>query len=149
MRRACRHARRLAERLRARWGGRRVRLPRDSSRCGAEAGFASVLVLTLAVVLAAFGATVTSLASVAVARQRAASAADLAALAAADASLSGAASACSRAAEVADRVAATLQSCALDGDVADVVVSVRPPGPIGRLGEAAVRARAGPTSLSG
>jgi len=109
-----------------------------------DGGFATVLMLALSLVLALIGAGVASLAAVAVARQRAASAADLAALAAADAALFGQAVACRRADDVVARVAATLTSCRLDGDVAEVVVTVRPPGSLGRLGAATVRARAGP-----
>jgi secretion/DNA translocation related TadE-like protein len=94
--------------------------------------------------VALLGATATTLGAVAVARQRAASAADLSALAAAGAALDGPAAACARAARLADRVGAELSSCRLDGDVATVVAQVRPSGPLARLGAASARARAGP-----
>ena len=109
-----------------------------------DAGSGSVLVLTLTAVLLLVGVVTTSLGAVAVARQRAASAADLSALAAAGQALEGAAASCARAAEIARRVEAELTACTLDGDVVDVVAEVRPPGPLGRLGTARARARAGP-----
>lgn len=117
---------------------------RRRSWTGRDAGVAAVLVLAMASVLVLIGAVTTSLAAVAVARQRAASAADLSALAAAQVSLSGQATACARAAVVAERAAAHVTSCRLDDDVATVVATVRPPGPLGRLGTARARARAGP-----
>jgi secretion/DNA translocation related TadE-like protein len=121
---------------------------RDVTRAGlcGDAGVAAVLVLAMASVLVLVAAVTTSLAAVAVARQRAASAADLAALAAAQASLAGEAAACARAALVAERTAARLAECRLDGDVATVVAQVRPPGPLGRVGVASIGARAGPAS---
>ena len=114
--------------------------------CG-DRGTAGVLVLALVLVLVAVGSVVTGLASVAVARQRAASAADLSALAAAAAALDGPAAACRRATELAAEVAARLVSCTLDGDVADVVAEVRPAGAVGRFGAASARARAGPVGV--
>jgi len=108
---------------------------------------ATVLVLSLAAVLVLVGAAATALAAVAVARQRAASAADLSALAAAQVVLSGPDVACGRAAELAERVGGRLSACDVDGDVVAVVVQVRPPGVVGRLGVASARARAGPAQL--
>ena len=116
-------------------------------RPAGEAGVATVLVLALAAVLALLGAVASSLAAVAVARQRAASAADLSALAAAQSALEGEAAACARATALAARVHAQLLSCRLEGDVAHVVAQVRPAGGLGRLGAAAVRARAGPAQV--
>jgi secretion/DNA translocation related TadE-like protein len=108
-----------------------------------------VLVLSCASVLALLGMTTTAVATVAVARQRAASVADLAALAAAGRALDGPAAACRRAAVIAERSAAVVVSCGLSGDVADLVVSVRPAGPLGRLGAATGQARAGPVAGGG
>lgn len=110
----------------------------------ADEGFATVLVLALSLVLALLGATAASVGGIAVARARAASAADLSALAAAGAALDGQGPACGRASRVAQRVGARLAQCRVVGDVAEVVAEVRPPGPLGRLGSAAARARAGP-----
>jgi len=109
-----------------------------------EAGVAGVLVLALAAVLALVGALSTGLAAVAVARQRAAAVADLAALAAAARVLDGRAVACDRAEDVARRNGGRLTGCRLDGDRVEIVAEVRPAGPLGRLGVASARARAGP-----
>jgi secretion/DNA translocation related TadE-like protein len=97
-------------------------------------------------VLALLGATGSALAAVAVARQRAAAVADLAALAAAQRALDGPAAACARAAQLAAADGARLLRCTLTGDVATVVAQVTPPGPIGRIGSATARARAGPAA---
>lgn len=113
-----------------------------------ERGVAAVLVLALAAVLALAGSTVAAVAAVAVARQRAAAAADLAALAAAQRALQGEAAACRRAAQIAAANSASLLSCRLDGDVAEVVVEVRAPGRLGELGAASSTARAGPGDSS-
>jgi secretion/DNA translocation related TadE-like protein len=107
-------------------------------------GVVVVLVLGLASVLVLIGMVTSALAAVAVARQRAASAADLSALAAAQSVIEGEAVACARAAALAERVSARLLSCRLTGDLAEVVAEVRPPGGLGALGAARSRARAGP-----
>lgn len=109
-----------------------------------DEGSATPVVLGLCAVLSAVAVLLTALGSVAVARHRAAAAADLAALAAASAVLEGAPEACARAQVVAIAQGARLASCALTGAVADVVVEVGPPGRLGALGTARVRARAGP-----
>lgn len=111
-----------------------------------DRGAGAVLVLGVAALLALVAATAATLTSVAVARQRAAAVADLAALAAAQHSLEGATAACARAARTIAADEARLTGCDLDGDVATVTVEVRPPGPLGRLGVATSRARAGPAS---
>lgn len=111
---------------------------------GGDGGLATVLVLSLAAVLVLLGAVTSAVAAVAVARARAASAADLSALAAAAVTLEGPAAACERAERLASRAGARLTSCQVDGDLVQVVAQVRPPGPIGRLGTASARARAGP-----
>ena len=110
-----------------------------------DRGAGAVLVLGLAALLALVSATAAALVAVAVARQRAAAVADLAALAAAQHALRGPGSACGWADRVATADAARLVGCALTGDVAEVTVEVRPPGPLGRLGTATSRARAGPS----
>ena len=108
---------------------------------------AGVLLLTLSAVLLLVGAVAANLGAVAVARNRAASVADLAALAAADAAEGGPEIACARARSVAAASRAGLRSCSLEGEVAVVVAEVRPLGPLGELGSASARARAGPASL--
>lgn len=110
-----------------------------------DRGAAAVLVIALAGVLVAVGMTAAALGAVAVARHRAASAADLAALAAAERALDGPVVACAAATEVANAVSAELEGCRLRAAVAEVVVSVRPPGRLGQLGRARARARAGPS----
>jgi secretion/DNA translocation related TadE-like protein len=112
-------------------------------RCAGDAGSGSVLVLGIATVLVAVGILQASLAAVAVVRHRAAGVADLAALAAAEQVGSG--RPCAAAAVVADVGGATLVHCAVDGAQVQVVVEVRPPGPLGELGAARSRARAGPS----
>ncbi len=109
----------------------------------AEAGFATLVVLGLAGALLAFGALLASLGAVAVARHRAAAAADLAALAAAGHLLEGTERACRVASALARGQGATLLSCTSDGTTVTVVAGVRPPGHLGRLGAARSIARAG------
>ena len=112
----------------------------------AEAGFATIVVLGLAGALLAFGALLASLGAVAVARHRAAAAADLAALAAAGHLIDGTDQACSAASSVARDQGATLLTCISDGRTVTVVAEARPPGSLGRLGAARSTARAGPSS---
>jgi secretion/DNA translocation related TadE-like protein len=107
-------------------------------------GSATVLLLALAAVVLLLGALTATLGAVAVARHRAASAADLAALAAADRALEGEGVACQAAARAAAAVSAGLEGCRLIGLVADVVVGVRPPGALGSWGVARGHSRAGP-----
>ena len=116
-------------------------------RPAGEHGAAAVLVLALAGLLALLGAATSAVAAVGVARQRAAAVADLAALAGAAHALEGEAAACGWARRLAAEDAASLRSCRLQGDVAEVVSEVRPPGPLGRFGTATARARAGPADL--
>lgn len=108
-------------------------------------GSATALVLALAAVLALMGALAATVGAVAVARHRAAAVADLAALAAADRALEGVERACAAAGRAAAAGAATLETCRLTGDVADVVVAVRPPGRLGVWGVARSHSRAGPS----
>ena len=114
-----------------------------------DAGTATAMVLGLAAVLLLCGTVVTALAAVAVARHRAASAADLSALAAAAAVLDGPEVACARARQLAAQVGAQLSRCTVVADRVDVVAQVRPPGALGRLGTASVRAAAGPVPAAG
>lgn len=110
-----------------------------------DGGYASVVVLSLCVVLALLGAVGVAGGSVAVARHRAAAAADAAALAAAARALEGEVVACRAAAEVSRAQGGRVLHCALGSDdVAEVLVAVRPDGPAARLGQSRVRARAGP-----
>ena len=115
-------------------------------RRSGDAGVAGVLVLSLASVLALVGALSTSLAAVAVARQRAGAVADLAGLAAAARSLDGQAVACDRAVRIAHANGGRVLACRLEGEQVSVTAQVRPPGALGRLGSASARARAGPTT---
>lgn len=115
---------------------------------GSERGSATLVVLALSVALAAAGGLAATLGAVAVARHRAAAAADLAALAAADRALEGPAAACAAAERATRGVGAELTTCTLSGDggdIADVVASVRPPGALGSWGVARSHSRAGPS----
>ena len=112
---------------------------------GPDRGSATIWVLALSGVLAVLAAAVVLVGVAAVARHRAATAADLAALAAAGRAVLGQPGGCELAAEVARANAARLVSCAVDGSaVAEVRVDV--PVQLGRLGlhAASARARAGP-----
>ena len=110
----------------------------------ADSGVATVLVLSLCLVLMLVAGLLVSLAAVSVARQRAAAVADLAALAVAGRVVQGQQMACARARQLAADSGATLLDCRLVGSVAEVVAQVRPAGPLGRLGASSARARAGP-----
>ena len=105
----------------------------------AEAGFVTVAVVGLTAALVAVASLLTTLGVVAVARHRAASAADLAALAGAGHLLDG--TACEVAAHAAAVQSAVLESCRADGTAVSVVAAVR----VGVLGTARARARAGPS----
>lgn len=109
-----------------------------------ERGFVTVAVTGLMAVLLSVTGAVALLAGVAVARHRAATAADLAALAAASHALEGPAVACRAAGAVAAVHGAQLSRCELLGDEAVVEVRVSPTGPVGRWGHARGVARAGP-----
>lgn len=103
-------------------------------------GFVMVAVAGLVLVLVAVGGLVATLGAVAVARHRAAAAADLAALAAAGHAREGQGPACDAAGAIAQAQEAELITCALDGPDATVQVEVR----LGVLGAARARGRAGP-----
>ncbi|HWH29220.1 MAG TPA: Rv3654c family TadE-like protein [Mycobacteriales bacterium] len=121
-------------------------LPRWQLRTRPDAGSATVLVLGLTLVVLLAGIVAAGLGAVAVARHRAASAADLAALAVAARASHGQVTACAAGGRVAARAGAALTSCRLEGWEAVVVAAVRPPGPVGALGVARVPARAGPAA---
>ncbi len=112
-----------------------------------EAGSGTILMLVASAVVLLAGVLLAVLAAVAVARHRAASAADLAALAAQAHALEGQPAACRAAVAVLSPVGADLVACALMNGVADVRASVRPGGPLGRLGAVTARARASPGQL--
>ena len=126
-----------------------VRSRRRVGGCGADDGFVTVVVAGLLLVLVCLGGVGASLEAVAVARHRAAAAADLSALAGARHRLEGQQQACAAAVRVARAQGARLEDCVLDGEVVTVTAVVRPPGPVGRLGVARSRARAGPVSATG
>lgn len=109
-----------------------------------DAGSASVLLLSLTAVLGLVAALFSLLGGVAVARHRAAAAADLSALAAAGLALDGAGPACAAADRIASAQGAVLLACAVDGEIVQVRVGIRPGGLPGRLGLARASARAGP-----
>jgi secretion/DNA translocation related TadE-like protein len=111
-----------------------------------EQGFVAVATAGLILVLVCVAALLASLGAVAVARHRAASAADLAALAGAQHALEGAGPSCDAARQVAEAQGARLATCELHGAEVVVEVSVRPAGRIGQLGLATARARAGPVT---
>lgn len=103
-----------------------------------------MLVLALACALLALGGTLAVLGAVAVSRHRAAAAADLAALAGAAHLAEGQVRACQAARRITRAQAAVLLECTSDGTTLFVLAAVRPPGPLGALGVARARSRAGP-----
>ncbi|MGY2067223.1 Rv3654c family TadE-like protein [Blastococcus sp. SYSU DS0619] len=110
-----------------------------------ERGSATVWVLALSAVLALLATAAVLVGVAAVARHRAAGAADLAALAAAGRAVVGDPAACTAATDVAAANGAELTGCRVgEGGVVDVAVTV--PVRLGRLGvhTAHGRARAGP-----
>lgn len=111
--------------------------------CDGDRGSASVLVLSLAVVLVLVGAVLVAVGGAVVARHRAQSAADLGALAAAQRALDGEAGACAAAWSVIEAVGARLDGCGLRGTDAVVVAVVDLHGRLATLGPARGSARAG------
>ena len=112
-----------------------------------ERGSASILLVALSGLLSVFAALALSVGAVAVARHRAASAADLAALAAAARWAGGQSAACASAGDVARAGGAVLARCRVDGDVAQVLAEAPLPGGLARLGVARAAARAGPVGV--
>lgn len=111
----------------------------------ADRGSATVLVLSLALVLSLLGGTMVAAAAAMVVRHRAASVADLAALAAADRAFDGALRACAAAERVARANRARLEHCRLDGEQALVTAAVDLHGWLSSWGSVRTTARAGPT----
>ena len=107
-----------------------------------DTGSATIYVLGLTSVVWLAGLVVLLLAQIAIARARAATAADLAALAGASHVLSR--DSCEAAAKVAKAQGAELSSCRVDAWDVGVVVSVRLSGPLAHFPPAEARARAGP-----
>ena len=108
-----------------------------------DEGSSTVLVLGFVTVLLAVGAVVASVASLAVTRHRAETAADVVALAAAAKALEGAPVACAEARRLAGAHGVELLDCHLDGWDAEVEVGLRPAGRLSALGVVHGRARAG------
>jgi secretion/DNA translocation related TadE-like protein len=109
-------------------------------------GSATIYVLALAAVVWLAGFVVLLLAHVAVARSRAATAADLAALAGAAHVVDGRACAVARSVVLAQD--AELTSCVVDGSDVRVLVRVPLGPPLSRFPPAQGRARAGPVTTS-
>lgn len=105
-----------------------------------------MLVLALCLLLVTVATVLVALGAVGASRHRAAVSGDLAALAAAARVLEGQGPACAAASRVAQAQGAELDACEVLGDVAEVAVTVRPAGPLGRLGAARASARAGPAT---
>jgi secretion/DNA translocation related TadE-like protein len=112
-----------------------------------DRGSGTLLVLGPTALLLFAAMTATTLVAVAVARHRAASAADLAALAVAGRVADGTATACAAGRRTAINAGAGLRSCTAAGAVAEVVAAVRPPGWPGWGSRRRVRA-AGPARVS-
>ncbi|MQA14392.1 MAG: hypothetical protein GEV09_09520 [Pseudonocardiaceae bacterium] len=114
----------------------------DVARC--DRGSATVWSVGAIAALLTVAAVLVQLGGVSVARHQAESAADLAALAGAGRAVAGAATACERAGSITDRMRVHLESCRVQGWDVLVEVSARPGGPLGNVGVATARARAGP-----
>lgn len=114
-----------------------------------EEGSGTVLALTIIAALLVLTVVIAGLIGVVSANRRASAAADLSALAAADAyrGLTGG-DPCAVAADLAERHGAQLESCTFPDrpETVDVTVAVPVAGPMGVLGPARVRARAGAES---
>jgi secretion/DNA translocation related TadE-like protein len=113
---------------------------------GRDDGFATVWVVTAMAIVVASAATALCFGAAALERHRADAAADAVALAVALRAVDGPPGACLAGGALARLDGATLTRCGLQGAIADVVVAVRLPGLLARLGPAVGRARAGPAS---
>lgn len=116
-------------------------------RTVADRGSATVLAITVIMLVTLAGLAGVTLGSALVARHRTAAAADLAALAGAARAAEGQTAACSRARAVAAANGAGLTSCRVAGQVVEVVAAIRLPLVFGVPMTARSRARAGPVSL--
>ncbi|MGH3342160.1 MAG: Rv3654c family TadE-like protein [Carbonactinosporaceae bacterium] len=114
-------------------------------RRSADAGSGTVWVLLLVSVVWAVGTFTLALGQALSARHRAGGAADLAALAAAERVVDGRSQACGAAERVVRANDAHLVACAIQGDVADVLVEVPFPALLEVLPPSRARARAGPS----
>jgi secretion/DNA translocation related TadE-like protein len=108
-----------------------------------EAGYGTVLGLSLAMVFLAVAGAVATLGAVSVTRHQAEATADVVALAAAGHAWEGQDAACRAARRLSDQHHASLLECRLDGLDAYVVVGVRAPGRLSSLGLVHGRARGG------
>ena len=108
-----------------------------------EAGYATVVGLSLVFVVVSLGFLVATLGGVAATRHRAEAIADLSALAAAKHAVEGVDGACGAARRLVEEQGARLIECGLDGLDAIVVVGVAPPGRVASFGLVRGRARAG------
>lgn len=111
-----------------------------------DSGSATVWMVLLIALTALLGTAGLALGQAVTARHRAGAAADLAALAAADNALGGEAAACAQASSVARAQEAHVVACAVEGDIADVLVEVPFSGLLGPLPAPVGRARAGPAT---
>ncbi|MFL6240599.1 MAG: Rv3654c family TadE-like protein [Actinomycetes bacterium] len=118
---------------------------RSTARRTRDRGMATVVVLALGAVVSAAAAAGVAVGAVVAARHRAGAAADFAALAAA-AQPSDRPGACRAAARVAADDGGRLELCRIDGEVAEVQVSVPLAGLLAHFGPARATARAGPTA---
>lgn len=127
-------------------------LPGDECGASRDRGASTVLALALVMVICTAGSVLLTLGQLAVARQRAATAADLAVLAGAARTLWGAGEACAMAADIATRHEAVMDECRVDGLDLVIDVSVAAPPLVRALARAAgesagrvrAKARAGP-----
>lgn len=111
-------------------------------------GVATVWAASAIAALVLVATALYGLGAVALARQRAAAAADLAALAAAGAAVDGVEIACAKAGQVVAEMRVELAGCRLDRWDALVETRAVLPGPLARFPAASARARAGPVDSS-
>lgn len=127
------------------------RRDRTATTCppGFDSGSASVLLLTVGLLLVLAGFAGATVGAAHVARHQARTAADLGALAGAMRAIEGPRSACARAAAVAAANGARLTHCAVDGLEVTVTAEVPAPPVTGPNKVATASARAGPLSGPG
>jgi secretion/DNA translocation related TadE-like protein len=119
---------------------------RRDGRRQPDGGFATVWVVTSMALVAATTGMALCYGAATLERHRANAAADAVALDVALRAVDGPTSACQAGAVLARLDGAEVTRCDLHGAVADIVVAVRLPGPLTRLGPAIGAARAGPAS---
>ncbi|MGH4016132.1 MAG: Rv3654c family TadE-like protein [Pseudonocardiaceae bacterium] len=118
----------------------------EPGRAQAERGAATVWAAGVIAVLMSVAVFGLHLGGAILARHHAESAADLAALAGAASVVTGERQACAQARRVTDRMRVRLVSCLARGGDLLVQVAARPGDPLGSLGDATGRARAGPVA---